>query len=303
MCIEHVSVCIPTYKRPEYLERLLTILNEQKTNGYFSFSIVVIDNDVSRSAKDIIDIFKRTNSNIYYDCEPIQNISLTRNKAVKSSTGQYIAFIDDDEFPENSWLLNHFLFLKKENVDGVLGPVLPHFPYDTPVWLIKSSLCNRPTLVNGTVLKSHQTRTGNVFLKSSVFKRDSLLFDPSFGLSGGEDTDFFTRAIDSGYKFIWCADAPVYETVPPVRWKKSFYIKRAFLRGRNNFISSRNRPLKSKIATTVKSLIAFTVYTSLLPSLLFMPEHKKMNFYDSYFHHAGRLISTIGLDVIKQRKL
>jgi succinoglycan biosynthesis protein ExoM len=77
MDIEHVSVCIPTYKRPEYLERLLTILIEQKTNGHFTFSIVVIDNDVFCSAKKVVDSFKRKNLNIYYDCEPIQNISLT----------------------------------------------------------------------------------------------------------------------------------------------------------------------------------------------------------------------------------
>ena len=43
--VQHVSVCICTYKRPVLLKRLLEGLGEQDTSGLFTFSIVVVDND------------------------------------------------------------------------------------------------------------------------------------------------------------------------------------------------------------------------------------------------------------------
>ena len=50
----HICICICTYKRPEYLLRLLKKLEKQKTEDLFDYSIVVVDNDSSESAKQIV---------------------------------------------------------------------------------------------------------------------------------------------------------------------------------------------------------------------------------------------------------
>jgi hypothetical protein len=50
-----------------------------------------------------------------------------RNKALLHAEGNFIAFIDDDEFPEDDWLCNLFKACMRFGVDGVLGPVNPHF--------------------------------------------------------------------------------------------------------------------------------------------------------------------------------
>lgn len=41
----HISVCICTFKRPSLLLRLLKELAGQETQGLFTYSIVVVDND------------------------------------------------------------------------------------------------------------------------------------------------------------------------------------------------------------------------------------------------------------------
>jgi hypothetical protein len=46
---------------------------------------------------------------------------------VENADGDFIAFIDDDEFPVNNWLLALFDTCNQYNVDGVLGPVRRHF--------------------------------------------------------------------------------------------------------------------------------------------------------------------------------
>src|SRR5947199_8829379 len=53
----HISVCICTYKRPALLRRLLEELGRQETGGLFTFSIIVADNDASRSADAVVSRF------------------------------------------------------------------------------------------------------------------------------------------------------------------------------------------------------------------------------------------------------
>ena len=56
---KHISVCICTYKRPELLRRLLSKLKEQKTEGLFEYSIVIVDNDRAESARQTVETCTR----------------------------------------------------------------------------------------------------------------------------------------------------------------------------------------------------------------------------------------------------
>ena len=104
--IEHIDVCVLTYKRPVLLEKLLLHLMKQLTLDLFSYSIIVVDNDANQTASALTKrLSKQSPVNISYWCEPNQNIALARNAAVLRSTGDYIAFIDDDEIPAKDWLL------------------------------------------------------------------------------------------------------------------------------------------------------------------------------------------------------
>ena len=56
--LHHISVCVCTYKRPEYLKRLLGKIRDQKSDHLFGFPIVVVDNDAEKSAETIIRDFR-----------------------------------------------------------------------------------------------------------------------------------------------------------------------------------------------------------------------------------------------------
>ncbi len=134
----HISVCICTYRRPEYLKRLLLALSLQDTGDRFTYSIVVADNDYLRSAEVVVaDFAVASRIPIRYCVEPQQNIPLARNKAVMNAEGDFVAFIDDDEFPIKHWLAFLFKTLEEHKVDGVLGPVKPHFDAPPPRWVVE----------------------------------------------------------------------------------------------------------------------------------------------------------------------
>ena len=158
--VHHISVCVCTYKRPELLKRLLEDLRCQDTGGLFTYSIVVVDNDHSRSAEAVVgDFAVSSDIPIKYCIEPRQNIALARNKAIDNVDGDLVAFIDDDEFPIKSWLLTLFEALNKYGVDGILGPVKPYFEDQPPQWVVKGKFYDRPSYPTGFVIDWRRNTT------------------------------------------------------------------------------------------------------------------------------------------------
>jgi glycosyltransferase involved in cell wall biosynthesis len=296
--LEHVSVCICTYKRPSLLEKLLQKLENQKTDDRFTYSVVVVDNDDSESAKAVVDAFSaRDTVPVSYDVEPERGFALVRNRAVENAQGVHIAFIDDDEYPDAEWLYRLYMALKEHKADGVLGPVIPDYESEPPKWLIKGRLCERETFKTGTIIRNHiYTRTGNVLLDRSLFLGSSSPFDPQFGKTGGEDTDFFSRMIDRGKKFVWCDEAPVWELVPKERMGKTYLLKRALMRG---FINSRKVSGLSR--TSLKSVVAVVLYTAALPFCLLLGQHVFMKYLIRDCDHIGKLLGILGMAPVEHR--
>lgn len=294
--MEHITVCICTYKRPQLVKRLLEELSHQKTEQFFEFSIVVADNDCEESAKQTVSDFVDASSiETSYCVEPSPNIAMARNKVVKNAKGDYLAFIDDDEFPANDWLLTMLKTCKAHRVAGVLGPVLPHFDSTPPRWLTRAGFYDRQRHETGFAMSWQEARTGNVLIKKQIIEGIEEVFRPEFG-AGGEDQDFFRRMMEKGYKFIWCDEAPAYETVPPHRWERKFLLKRALLRGKTTFRHSKNR-----VRNIAKSLVAVPLYGIALPFLLIAGHHLFMKYLVRLFDHAGRLLALMKLNPIKER--
>ena len=151
--MKHITVCICTLKRPDLLKRLLNELDLQCTDDLFTYSIVVVDNDRFQTARQVVLTFQQsTKLDIKYFIEPVQNISLARNRAIENARGDLIVFIDDDEFPVKSWLLELYKAFKNYGADGVLGPVRPYFEQESPAWIIKGKFCERKEHATETVL-------------------------------------------------------------------------------------------------------------------------------------------------------
>lgn len=293
--LAHVSICICTFKRPQLLKRLLDELACQEHGGLFRYSIVVVDNDESRSAEAVVSQFSQESRiPIAYCVEPQQSIALARNKAVQKASGDYVAFIDDDEFPERRWLQTLFAAREKYGVDGVLGPVKPSFEDGVPRWIVKGKFFDRPSHKTGLVLAHRQTRTGNVLIEKQVFQK----IDPPFRCEfrAGSDVDFFRRAIEQGLVFIWSNEAVVYETVPPSRWKRVYLLKKALLRG----ACAALRPTVGAREIT-KSLIAVPIYGLALPFAVILGQHRFMDLLVRLCDHLGKLLMLLGINPITEQ--
>lgn len=94
-----VSVIIPTYKRPVFLDRAIdSVLCQTYTN----IEVVVVDdnNPETDARKKTEEIMSKYSSNpkvkyIQHECN--KNGSAARNTGARNSTGKFIAFLDDDD--------------------------------------------------------------------------------------------------------------------------------------------------------------------------------------------------------------
>jgi succinoglycan biosynthesis protein ExoM len=296
--LKHISVCICTFKRPDRLKRLLDELDEQQTHGLFTFSVVVADNDRSRSAEQVVaDFAARSSIPTTYCVEPRKNIALARNKALEYAQGDFIAFIDDDEFPTREWLSYLFKTCHASGAEGVLGPVKPFFEQEPPGWATRGRFFERPTHQTGFRIGLSEARTGNVLFRRKILEGTGEAFRAEFG-TGGEDVDFFQRMMGKGCVFIWCNEAAVHEAVPASRCRRSYLLRRALLRGRNSLNQKSGRA-----KNLAKSLIAVPMYALALPILLVSGEHHFMKYLIKLCDHAGRLLALLGLNPVKERDL
>ena len=95
---EHlVSVVIPTYNRKEKLIRAIKSVNDQ---SYKNIEIIIIDDTSDFNVESFLNNNLVTTENNIKVFRNTSNLgpSLSRNMGVKKSTGEFIAFLDSDDF-------------------------------------------------------------------------------------------------------------------------------------------------------------------------------------------------------------
>jgi len=231
--------------------------------------LVVVDNDPERSAQEACKntIYKWP---LIYVSEPRRGIATARNRAIKEARGaDFIAFIDDDEVPKESWLDELLWVQSQYDADLVSGPVLPVYPEGVPDWIIQGKFFDRPVDPTGTLLT--WCRTGNLLIQSKVF--DTVPeFDERLNFTGGEDALFSTRVHRAGYRMVSSADAVVFESVTIQRISVASLLKRSYQYGSNYVLVQSllgNGTLRTRLMRLVKACIKACMYCARLGLSMF----------------------------------
>ena len=228
-----ISVCIATYRRPDRLARVLHDLARQ---ALLPAEVVVVDNDASGSAADVVREFLSSGPPfpVHYDSQLVKNISLTRNRTVAIASGEWLAFIDDDERAPAAWLQQLTAARDAYSADGVLGPVIPLVPADAPAWIRRGNFYDFPRMPTGSVVPPNRLRFGNILLHGPMLRQLGAPFDPAYGSTGGEDGDLLSRLALQGAKLVWCDHAIVEEPIEASRLSLKWLLRRS-LRGGQDY--------------------------------------------------------------------
>ncbi len=271
-----VGIC--TYNRNKMLNICLDKLVEMKIPADVQVEVVVIDGSRNFAAKELV-LSKNVEGKIkfYYFSFLAGCIAAARNKVlkeVKALNPDYIAFIDDDEYPDENWLVNSYGLLHETGAKVVTGPSVAKFVDDdlqevsVPAWLSKNSIFRRkPNRKNGHVCTT--CATNNVLVRADVIDELGLSFDETYKRMTGEDLDFFSQISAAGHKIVWCRDAIAYEFIGAKRANLRFILDRNYNNGYLKIFSKRKNNCFSCF-NIVETLVNLFVFALIFPFSVFL---------------------------------
>ncbi|RDL46675.1 hypothetical protein BLJAPNOD_06869 [Ensifer sp. M14] len=227
-----VDIAICTFRRPELAETLRSLAAIRVPEGT-AIRIIVADNDVEPGAAGLVDALRpEVPFEIDYVHCPASNISVARNACLDTATGDYLAFVDDDETVSRDWLVRLLETAIATGAEAVLGPVRAGYDLDAPSWMRRGDFhSTRPVWVSGQIVTGY---TCNVLLDRKSASIAGRRFNLALGKTGGEDTEFFTHMHKDGGRLAYAPDALVYEIVPEKRASFEWLAKRRFRSGQTH---------------------------------------------------------------------
>jgi succinoglycan biosynthesis protein ExoM len=229
-----VVICIPTHRRPDGLRKLLTDVARLTYGGLIRVLVVENDAEERAGATVVAEMAATFRFPLVCEIEPRRGQTYAYNRAFvcacrAASPPDFVAVLDDDEYPDSNWLTELMTAASKFRADIVGGPVFPVFD-DPDHWLAQSGFYAPTRYATGRVAMIYGA--GSMLIRRSVL--ELYLDEPflhAFAFTGGSDYEFFTRARRDGRSFAWADDAHVFETTPRARTTVKWVLRRNFRKG------------------------------------------------------------------------
>jgi polysaccharide pyruvyl transferase WcaK-like protein/GT2 family glycosyltransferase len=220
-----MTVVICTHNRVESLRRSLRSFAEQSHDDY---EILIVDN--APDTDDVEKLVQEWESPVPMRrvVEPQIGLSRARNRGVAEARGELIAFVDDDEVADATWLAELAAgFAAVDHVGCVTGMILPA-SLETPAqaWFEEYGGHSKGRGFQQQVFDTREYRTQHPLYPlppfgaggNMAFSRTALLdiggFDTALGAGtaarGAEDTAAFSDVLLAGYRLVYRPSAIVW---------------------------------------------------------------------------------------------
>jgi len=215
-----LSIIIPVYKGEKYIKECIeTLINQTLTN----IQIIFIDDESPDNSSNIIKEYAKNDQRIILKHIKHASISETRNEGLKYVDGEYIGFVDDDDFIDLNQYEKMYNYAKKDDVD------LLEFHYrkikendsfnDMKKYKIKYFDKKIITKIDGNTLEKLKNENWNKIYKTDIIIKNNIRFFPNIG---AEDLNFnlkvypFIKSIKRlrirSYYFR-CKDKSIYDPI------------------------------------------------------------------------------------------
>lgn len=117
--MSQISIILPTYNPDMYkLTRVVQSILEQ---SYADFEIIIIDDGSDIEKKKKIDDLSLRDNRIQIIHQENTGVSNARNNGIKAASGQYVSFVDDDDFLQPDFLKEAYEIIVHSDCDYVVG--------------------------------------------------------------------------------------------------------------------------------------------------------------------------------------
>ena len=119
-----ISICIPVYKRVDYLKRLLDSIEMQT---FRRFEVIITDDSPDQIISDFIGVQNYNYSCRYFKNQPAKGTPLNWMEGMKYAKGDWIKIIHDDDWLTDQNSLQKYAEAISESVDCIFSGYIAHF--------------------------------------------------------------------------------------------------------------------------------------------------------------------------------
>lgn len=183
--MKKVSILVPIYNVQDYLSRCLNSLLDQT---YANIEIVLVNDGSTDDSATLAKRFAQSNDNVFYYEYKNSGISATRNRALQLATGDYIMFVDSDDYIDTHMVESMVDVMENQRCELVTCSYTIHYP---SFFLVRSR-CKKGIMTPVQALKSLAEGTGiDNYPWGKLYKKE-LFKDISFPESKNSFEDAYT---------------------------------------------------------------------------------------------------------------
>jgi GT2 family glycosyltransferase len=282
------TIIIPTKDRREMLSHLLDSIQQLTAIDRIVPEIIVADNN---SRDDTYAYLTRIAGSFP---TPIRFLRVLRggksaaiNDAALLSTGNVLAFLDDDVVVDKTWLTSVETFFNTSGYGAAQGTVRLQSPAgdDPEVQRLNQRYRTIPIVDHDSSLKEVRSLNGsNFFVRRDAFDRiggfDERLGPGASGTS--EDVEFASRLAQWGIAIGLAPNAVVYHHVDWDRLTDEYFIKRHWQQGRSRLLISDRSHVQIGL-NLVRANAQYVYYT------LIGKERKRYRSKGRIYHYLGMI--------------
>lgn len=208
------SIVVPVYNRPDEVEELLNSLVRQ---DFTDFEVVIVEDGSTLTSRDVVKGF--SNLDIHYYEQENSGQGFARNYGFEKSTGELIIVLDSDCILPESYLTEIEKFLKDKTCDAFGGPDKAHDSF-TP--LQKAISHSMTSFITTGGIRGREKHVGSYHPRSFNMGFYRHVYESIGGYKipfMGEDLEFSTRILKSGFKSALIPSAFVYHKRRTSLWK------------------------------------------------------------------------------------
>ncbi len=240
--IMKISVILPTHDRGPAISKTIESLMKLDFHPE-DYEIVIVDNLSSFENQRLLqDIQIRFPDRVKYIQEDKIGLSNARNCGIENSSGEIVAFLDDDAVVPTHWLKNLIKpFASGSNVFAVGGKVIAKFVSPPPDWIDQRLGMYISNFDHGedtiTLSYNEYPRGANMAFRRQAFNECGLFLD-CFDRKGDSlmsygDIEICYRIDKAGYKVLYVPDAEVHHLIRGDRLNTEWFKQRFYWQGKS----------------------------------------------------------------------
>ena len=198
-----LSIIVPVYNAEEFIKKCVDSILDQT---FKDFELILVDDGSKDSSSNICDEYAQKDSRVKVIHKENAGVSSARNSGIELAQGEYLGFVDSDDWIDNNMFESLINEAEKNNTDIVMCDASTVYSNgreekDTITKLAKSSVINKVGFTSELLMEMAGAAWRCIY-KSSLIKENKIVFPQGIKLSEDRIFNIYAMGLSNNISYI-----------------------------------------------------------------------------------------------------